>query len=282
MEGKHLLQYLSTDKPIVFFDVETTGLEGNGTRILELSLVKYRLDDKVETLTIRINPEIEIPPKLTELHGISNEDVKSCPTFREIAPQLERILFNCHLGGYNGIKFDTRLLEAEFKRVGVPFDLKGRAIIDPMKIYHAHVSAREDGKRRLINAYERYCNKELKDVHAAQPDVFATIEVLKSQLDKYSDVPREIYKLGDYCRRKLPEYVDSMGALIWRENDKGEWEVVLNYMKPDHRGKTLKEVIEADKEFINWVLEPKEFDYDDDLKDILRDAMKGIYPTRPR
>lgn len=282
MSEKHLLDYLVLDKPIVFFDLETTGLEGNGCRIVEISTVKIYPDRRTEVWTQRINPEIKIPEIVSKLHGIKDEDIKDCPTFAQVAPVLESIFSDSHLGGYNIVNFDLRVLEKEFKRVRVEFNKEGRAIIDPMKIYHRFVPFKKGEGRRLINAYKYYCGKELVDSHAAEADILATIEVLTNQLGKHNGLPKDVYKLGELCIEKLPEYVDFNGKLIWRRNERGEWEIALNYLWAEHRGKTLKEVVETDMDFIRRVLEPKEFDFSEEVKEIVRNAVKGIYPSPPQ
>lgn len=277
-----LFSHIKLDKPIVFFDLETTGLEGNNTRLIEISCIKLYPNGNLELWTEKINPEMLIPPRITELTKVKDEDVKGCPSFGEIAQELKDFISDSHLGGYNVINFDSRLLEKEFKRVGVDFNLKDRAIIDPMRIYHRFVPYETGKNRRLVQAYKYYCDKDLVDAHSAQPDILATMEVLISQIEKHKkEIPQDIYELSKYCFEKLPGDVDSRGKLIWRKNESGEWEVAFNYMKPELRGKTLKEVIETDMASINWILEPKEFDYPDEVKQIIRDAVNGIYPKPP-
>ncbi len=281
--GRELLQQLNNlDKPLVFYDLETTGLEGNNCRIVELSLIKLYPNSDMEIWTEKINPKIEIPEIVTKLHGITNEIVKDCHSFEEIAKELNDFIGDSHLSGYNIINFDLPVLKNEFKRTGIQLTTEGKGIIDPVRIYHKYFPATErDGNRRLINAHKQYCGTDTTDDHAAQSDIIKTIKVLNGQFKQHPELPRNIYELNKLCLTKLPDYVDHNGKLIWRKNKENNWEVVCNYFKPEHRGKPLSEVIKIDPEYIQWALEPKDFDYSDEVKQILRDALIGIYPTSP-
>ena len=278
----HLLDYIILDKPIVFFDFETTGLEGNDTRVTEFSFVKLYPDRNVEIWIQRINPEMPIPEFITKFTGISDDDVKGCPTFSEIANGVHDFLSDSHLSGYNIMLFDLPLLEIESQKAGVNFTTDGRAVIDPKRIYHRFVSAKVGEKRSLADGYKLYCNKELLRAHASVVDTLAAIEILSGQLEHYkNELPKDIYKLSDYCANKLPEYVDFLGKLVWRKNKEGAWEIVCNYPGPEHRGDLLVSVIKNDMKYINWMLEPKVLDFSDEVKNIIRDAVKGIYPKSP-
>jgi len=282
--GKKLISsFLTLDKPIVFFDVETTGLEGNTTRIVEISLVKIHPSGQVETCTQKINPEMEIPPEVIKFHGISNEDVKDSPTFKEIAEKLKEFLNDSHLGGYNIFALDVILLNMEFKKAGIKVNTNGREIIDVMKIFHRFVPPKEGEKRRLIDAYKYYLNKDLTKAHEAEADIIATIEVLIAQFEKHKNkFPKDIHALSTYCKEKLPEYIDSLGKLIWRKNKEGNYEIYCSYPGPKHRGELLQDVIKNDRDYIYWMLEPKELDFSEELKQILRDALNGIFPESPK
>lgn len=282
--GKKLISsFLPLDKPIVFFDVETTGLEGNDTRIVEISLVKIHPNGLVESCTQKINPEMEISEELTKIHGISNEDVKDSPIFKEIADELNTFLSDSHLGGYNVFALDVILLDMEFKKAGIKLNIKERGIIDVMKIFHRFVPPKEGEKRRLIDACKLYLNKDLIKAHQAEADIITTIEILIAQFEKYkSEFPKDIHLLGDYCKEKLPEYIDSLGKLVWRKSKEGKYEIYCSYPGPKHRGELLVDVIKNDRDYILWMLEPKELDFSEDLKQILRDALNGIFPELPK
>lgn len=172
---------LNLKNPLVFFDLETTGMSIATDRIVEISLLKVYPQGKEELKTMRINPTIPIDPRATAIHGITNDDVKDAPTFAEVAKNLVKELEGCDLAGYNLHKFDLPLLVEEFLRAGVDFDPKKRKIIDVQVIFH------KMEQRTLSAAYRFYCNKKLENAHSAEADTLATYEVLKSQLDMYKD-----------------------------------------------------------------------------------------------
>lgn len=273
---KKLTDYIKLDKPIVFFDVEVAGRNGDNRRIVEISLVKIHPDGKEEKLDYRLNPEMKIEKELEDIHGISNKDVESCPTFREVGAEIFKFIGDSHLGGFNIFTYDFWVLRKEFSNVGINFEKLGRAIIDPMKIYHKNVPS-EDGKpRTLTAAYKHYCERDLKNAHSSKADVQATIEVLKGQLEKYSDLPRDVNALGEYCRNNYLKFVDKKGFFVWtRKND--AWEVTFNF-SPQHKGEILKDVIKSDIGFVTWMLGK---DFPEDTKELLRNVLKGSYPQPP-
>lgn len=172
---------LNLSNPIVFFDLETTGINIAKDRIVEISLLKVGTNGKEEQRTLRVNPEMPIPPESTAIHGISDADVADCPTFRMIAKELARFLEGCDLGGYNSNRFDIPLLAEEFLRVEVDFDMRKRQFVDVQTIFH------KMEQRTLTAAYRFYCDKNLSDAHSAAADTLATYEVLQSQLDRYGE-----------------------------------------------------------------------------------------------
>lgn len=281
-KGKSLLSYLKLDKPIVFFDLETAGVEGEQRyKIVEISMVKYYPDGKEEAFTQRINPEVPIQKKAEEIHHISDLAVKDCPNFRQVAPAIKAFFNDCHLGGFNIINFDIIGLQKEFQSIGEKFSIKGKAIIDPMYIYHDHVPYKEGETRTLTDAYKYYCGKKLEDAHQAKADILATIEVLLGQYDKYEDMPKDVYKLSKYCQEKhydIDEFVDPEGKFVW---DNGE--VTFHFGKK-HYGKKLRDVVEIDKGYLFWMLKEKpkgEDDFSSEIKAIIRGALDGKYPEPP-
>ena len=147
---------LNLTKPIAFFDLETTGIKVATDRIVEISVIRQQVDGTVKIKTQRINPEMPIPPEVTEIHGISDEDVKDCPTFKQVARDLAHFLDNCDLAGFNSNHFDIPLLVEEFLRADIDFDLKGRRFVDVQNIFH------KMEPRNLSAAYKFYCNRDLK------------------------------------------------------------------------------------------------------------------------
>ena len=177
---------LNLKNPLVFFDLETTGIDIVKDRIIEISYVKVFPNGKEETKTMRINPEMSIPPASTAIHGITDEDVKDCPKFKEVAKTLAAQIEGCDLAGYNSNRFDIPLLAEEFLRAGVDIDLTRRKFIDVQTIFH------KMEQRTLSAAYKFYCNKDLNNAHTAEADTMATYEVLKAQLDRYDELQNDV------------------------------------------------------------------------------------------
>lgn len=233
---------LSLKNPLVFFDLETTGLNTTRDRIIEVSLLKVYPNGKEEMKTRRLNPEMPIPPESTAIHGITDEDVKDCPTFKQIAKSLADQLEGCDLAGFNSSRFDVPMLAEEFLRAGVDFDMSRRKFIDVQIIYHR----REP--RTLEAAYAFYCNKQLDNAHSAESDTRATYEVLKSQLDHYPDLVNDIDALSkEYS--SFNDNVDLAGRMIYDE--KGV--EVFNFGK--HKGKPVEEVLKNEPSYYAWMMD---------------------------
>lgn len=231
---------LKLKRPIVFFDLETTGINVSSDRIVEMSLLKISPNGKEQWMTTRINPEMPIPPKTTAIHGISNEDVAGAPTFREVAKNLALFLEGCDLAGYNSIKFDIPLLAEEFLRTDTDFNFRKRKYVDVQIIFH------KKEQRTLTAAYKFYCNKQLKDAHSSKADTSATFEVLKAQLDRYEDLDNDIEKLADFS--SYNDYVDFAGRIILDENGVE----IFNFGK--HKGKPVEKVLEEEPSYYSWMM----------------------------
>ncbi len=233
---------MNLKNPLVFFDLETTGLNTTRDRIIEVSLLKVYPNGKEEVKTRRLNPEMPIPPESTAIHGITDEDVKDCPTFKQIAKSLADQLEGCDLAGFNSSRFDVPMLAEEFLRAGVDFDMSRRKFIDVQIIYHR----REP--RTLEAAYAFYCNKQLDNAHSAESDTRATYEVLKSQLDHYPDLVNDIDALSkEYS--SFNDNVDLAGRMIYDE--KGV--EVFNFGK--HKGKPVEEVLKNEPSYYAWMMD---------------------------
>ncbi len=254
-------------RPIIFFDLETTGLDQKYDRIIEIGAVKIHPDGKRETYTQRINPQMRIAAEITALTGISNEDVAAMPTFAQAAPQIDTFFKGCDLGGYNIARFDTKVMIEEFKRVGMNFKMEERAVIDSQVIFH------QKEKRDLSAAYKFYCNKDLTSAHSAQADIDATLDVFLSQMERYPDLPRDLQALHNFCRGTQDRFVDSEGKFFWRDG-----EAVFNFGK--YKSQTLKQVAKSYPEYLNWVISP-ERQFAQDVIDICYKAMKGEFPKKP-
>lgn len=231
---------LNLKNPIVFFDLETTGTNIIKDRIVEISFLKIHPNGKEESKTRRINPEMPIPPETTAIHGISDEDVKDCPTFKEIAKSLASQIEGCDLAGFNSNRFDIPLLVEEFLRAGVEIDLSKRKFIDVQTIFH------KMEQRTLSAAYKFYCDMDLDNAHSAEADTRATYEVLKAQLDRYPNLENDMKFLSDFS--SFNDNVDFAGRMIYNE-DGAE---VINFGK--HKGRLVTEVLATDPGYYAWMM----------------------------
>ena len=226
---------------IVFFDLETTGVNISKDRIVETSQPPVHPNGKEEQRTIRVNPEMPIPKEASEVHGIYDEDVKECPTFKEIAKELARFMEGCDLGGYNSNRFDVPLLAEEFLRVGVDFDMRKRKFVDVQTIFH------KMEQRTLSAAYRFYCDKCLEDAHSAAADTTATYEVLKAQLERYGDkLENNIEFLSKFSTQN--NTVDFAGFIVY--NEKGE--EVFNFGK--NKGVPVEKVLKEQPGYFSWII----------------------------
>ncbi len=228
-------------KPIVFFDLETTGLQIAKDRIIEIGILKIFPNGKKQNTNWLINPTINIPEESIQIHGITNEDVKNSPTFKEIAAELISIIENSDLAGYNCNKFDIPLLAEEFLRAGIDINLKNKKSIDVQNIFH------KIEKRTLTAAYKFYCNKELINAHSAIADTNATYEILLAQLNKYSELDNNVDFLHDFSSREQ-NFIDLAGFI--RYNNKKE--PTISFGK--YKGKTLDDIWQNNSGYFNWII----------------------------
>ncbi len=239
---------LQLKRPIVFFDLETTGLDVAKDHIVELSYVKVKPAGDEERGTIRFRPvdvlgnTLHIPDKTTEFHGITDEDVAQCPTFKECAQHIWNEVFQgADLAGFNSNRFDIPLLVEELLRSGVNVDLTDVKFLDVQNIYH------KMEKRNLAAAYKFYCGKDLTDAHHAQADTEATYEVLRSQLDHYTEeLKNDVDFLADFS--SMGKNVDLAGRIVYDE----QGDEIFTFGK--HKGNKVKDVVKDDPGFISWIL----------------------------
>jgi DNA polymerase-3 subunit epsilon len=231
---------LELKKPIVFFDLETTGVDVSKDRIVEISILKLHPDGKKEVKTRRVNPEMHIPKVTSEIHGIYDEDVKEEPTFKAMAKSLATFIGNSDLAGFNSNKFDVPLLVEEFLRVGVDFDIEGRSLVDVQNIFH------KMEQRTLVAAYKFYCGKELTNAHSAEADNIATFDVLEAQIERYDELENNVNFLSDFSRRT--NNADLMGRIVFNEENIE----VFNFGK--HKGKPVATVLESDPSYYKWMM----------------------------
>ena len=231
---------LKLKRPVVFIDLETTGINVSSDRIVEISALKISPNGNEQWMTSLVNPEMPIPPKVTAIHGISDSDVTTAPTFREIAKNLAAFLEGCDLAGYNSMKFDIPVLAEEFLRTIVDFNFRKRRYIDVQVIFY------KKEQRTLAAAYKFYCNKELENAHTADADTAATYEVLKAQLDRYDDLENDVEKLAGFS--SFNSNVDFAGRIILDENGVE----IFNFGK--HKGKGVEDVFREEPAYYSWMM----------------------------
>lgn len=231
---------LKLKRPIVFFDLETTGVDTARDRIVEISMIKIMPDGEEITRTRRLNPGMPIPPEATAVHGITDEDVRDCPTFGQVAKSLARFIDGCDFGGFNSNRFDLPLLVEEFLRTGVEVDFRRRRFVDVQNIFH------KKEQRTLVAAYRFYCGRELDDAHSAEADTRATYEVLQAQLDRYDDLENDVDFLAEYSAHGAS--ADFAGRILY--NERGE--EVFGFGR--YRGQSVAEVFRREPNYYAWMM----------------------------
>lgn len=232
---------LTLTKPLVVFDLETTGINTSRDRIVELYMIKVQPDGTRTDLYQRFNPGIPIPPEITAIHGIADSDVANEPSFKEKAHELNQFLVNCDFAGFNSNKFDFPMLVEEFYRAGIDFEVSKRKFIDAQKIFHLMEP------RNLSAAFKFYCSKELDNAHSAKADTEATWEIIQSQLDMYSNLEPNIEFLHKFSGQS--NLVDLAGRMIYNEQK----DIVFNFGK--HRGKKVTDVFKSDYGYYDWMMQ---------------------------
>ncbi|MBI1305588.1 MAG: 3'-5' exonuclease [Bacteroidetes bacterium] len=231
---------LELRKPLVVFDLETTGINVSEDRIVEICLIKLLPDGSENIYHRKINPGIPIPPESTAIHGISDADVADCPTFSDVASELNSFIGDADFGGFNSNRFDFPMLVEEFYRAGVDFETEKRKFLDAQRIYHLKEP------RNLSAAYKFYCDKDLENAHSAEADTKATLEVIKAQVEKYNDLTPTVEYLHHFTGQD--ELVDLAGRI--RRNDKG----VPVFAFGKHKGKEVSRVFKAEPSYYEWMM----------------------------
>ena len=232
---------LNLKKPIIFFDLETTGVNISHDRIIELSYIKVYPNGTEEEKSMRINPEMSIPAESTAIHHITDEDVADKPTFKQIAKELAKVFEGCDIAGYNSNRFDIPLLMEEFLRAGINIELSRQKFVDVQTIFH------KMEQRTLSSAYKFYCNGDLENAHSANADTRATYEVLKAQLDRYPNLKNDVEFLSNFS--SFNKNVDLMGRIVYNE----QGVEVFNFGK--YKGVSVKEVFERrDPSYYAWMM----------------------------
>ncbi|WP_439131888.1 exonuclease domain-containing protein [Polaribacter sp.] len=230
---------LELKKPIVFFDLETTGVNIGNDRIVEISILKVFPNGNKESKTWLVNPEIEIPQGATDVHGITNEKVVTEPTFKELAPKVNEMIAGCDLAGFNSNRFDIPLLAEELMRAGIDFDMKNRKAIDVQVIFH------KKEQRTLGAGYQFYCGKELEGAHGAEADTNATYEILLAQVEKYDDIGNSVDELSEFSTHG--KRADFAGFILMNDED----QEIFSFGK--YKGRTVEEVLKENPGYHNWI-----------------------------
>jgi DNA polymerase III subunit epsilon len=255
---------LRTDRSFAVLDLETTGFVPANDRIIELAVIRIEQDGRKATFHKRINPGIPIPPEASSVHGIRDRDVADCPSFRELGPQIAKILSGCDLVGYNLIKFDIPFLQREFVRAHIPFSVEQLRVIDAWRIFQ------RKEPRDLGSALRFYCKEELSKAHSAVADAEACWKVLNAQLADYCDLPLETDALHEFCNPRDDRFVDRDRKFEWRHN-----QATVAFGR--NRGRSLKEMAEVDPSFLEWILKS---DFAEETKEIAKKALNGEFPER--
>jgi DNA polymerase III subunit epsilon len=258
---------LNLNKPLAFFDIESTGVDSARDRIVEISILRVNIDNTTNIHTVRVNPTIPIPLETSLIHGIYDNDIANAPTLKELGKTLIAFLDNCDLAGYNCLKFDVPILVEEFLRAELEFDMNDRKIVDVQNIFHIMEP------RTLKAAYKFYCGSELINAHSAEADIKATYEVFLAQLQRYEGVEytnkagvtsvpvvNDVKALHEFCR--VNNNIDFAGRVIF--NNKGE--EVFNFGK--YKGHKVTDVFMKDTGYFAWIMNS---DFSLDTKKVLKD-----------
>jgi len=230
---------LKLERPLVFFDLETTGVNIATDRIVEISILKVFPNGNKESKTWLVNPEIEIPKEASDIHGITNEKVVSEPTFKELAPKVSRMIDGCDLAGFNSNRFDIPLFAEEMLRAKTNFDMNDRVAIDVQVIFH------KKEERTLSAGYKFYCGKSLENAHSAEADTLATYEILKAQLEKYDDLENDVKFLNEYSTHN--KRADFAGFILYNDNE----EEIFTFGK--YKGQRVVDILKKDRGYYSWI-----------------------------
>jgi len=243
---------LYLNRPLAFFDLETTGVNVGSDRIVEIAILKAMPDGSELIKTMRINPEMPIPLQSSLIHGIYDKDIANAPTFKQAAAELAEFIGDADLAGYNSNRFDIPVLLEEFLKAGIDFDMSDRKFVDVQNVFH------QMEQRTLRAAYKFYCNKDIVNAHSAEADILATYHVLLAQIERYQDtefedkqgniskpVQNNVEALHAFTNMNKP--VDFAGRMVFNEHD----EEIFNFGK--HKGKTVEHVFDIEPSYYAWM-----------------------------
>lgn len=257
---------LTLTRPLIFFDLETTGTDLRCDYVVQIAAVKHHPDGTESVLNRLVRPPVAIPCESAAVHGITDDAVANKPTFKELLPEIDAFFAGSDLAGYNIARFDIPMLVEEFKRCDAVFDVTDVSVLDAFRIF----AAREP--RTLSAALEFYCGEPLENAHDAEADVRATIRVLEGQLSRYPDLPETVAELDAAYNTRDPRFVDARGRLRWRHG-----EAVIGFGQK--AGRSLREMVNSEPSYLEWILRS---DFPDDVKEIVSAALRdGAYPKPP-
>ena len=250
---------LTVTRPLVFFDLETTGIDVYRDRIVQIGAIKIMPDGTQTEHEWKVNPQMPIPKGASDIHGITDEIVADAPTLGDIAAEIATLFNDADLGGYNIRNFDIPLLRAEAGRIGLEINFEDAKVIDGMSIFKIQEP------RTLTAAYKKFCGEELVDAHDAIADIRATLAVVEGQLDHYDDLPKAVDDLHEFCFPANPDALDAEGKIIFVDG-----ELTINFGK--NRGKSLQSLSMEDPGYLEWILKGS---FSDKVKEAVRGVLKG-------
>lgn len=259
-----LLDGLVLERPLVFFDLETTGLDLDIDRIVQFAFLKVHPDRRQEEWMELVNPGIKIPAESSVVHKITDETVKDKPDMAHFAPMIRDYLKDCDLSGFNIIRFDVPFLQKELERHGQGIDLENTRVVDAQTIFH------KMEPRTLAAAYRYYCNGVHEEAHDAMGDVRVTLSVFDAQLLKYDELPKNMSKLGSFCNIQDDRWVTPDRRFYWRHG-----EPVIAFGK--HKGKTLLWLSKNETYYLQWMITGE---FSDETKEMVKRALEGEIPKK--
>jgi DNA polymerase III subunit epsilon len=254
---------LQLKKPLVIFDLETTGINVSKDRIIDIFLIKAKPDGTEESYYKRLNPGVPIPQETSEIHGIYDKDVVGCPLFGDIAKELNTFIEDGDFAGFNSNRFDFPLLVEEFYRADIDFDTEKRKFVDAQRIFHVKEP------RNLAAAYQFYCNQSLENAHTAEADTKATWEIIKAQVDRYEDLPDTVEALHSFSGQNV--LVDLAGRI--KRNKAGH----PCFAFGKHKGKTVEEVFKKEPSYFEWMMKG---DFPENTKRVITRLMLQLKTAR--
>lgn len=254
------------DRPLAILDIEATGISPRADRLIELAILRIDPDGAEQARTWLVNPTVPIPVETTAIHGITDDVVRACPTFAQVAEAIKAFIGPSDLGGFNILRFDVPMLCEEFLRAGVAFDAESRRVLDAQRIFHL----REP--RDLTAALAFYCGRPHTDAHGAEADVRATRDVILGEFRRYADLPTDMETLDRTFNARDPFNADRSGRLRWVDG-----ELTVNFGKK--KGSRLRDLVRDDPGFLKWIAKN---DFPLDTRRIVEQVLNGVFPEPPR